>query len=242
MFLLLASPVLSVAAPQTTDPILGFTPGLTIPSECRKNPIFNACPARLPSGNTLVTATNIVINDITGVKRKPPNILYAGFLRTATGALSESSTITVFDFPSNQTSRKCRFQLISDAGDNTAGRPDVYNIFAFKEGTGEATVNSTWFDKPERDFVIATFTLEWGKIVAKTENEKFLHGFLFGPGGNSTAVTLGESFRCPEGGKVAFEVASAIRNEGFGGGMDIGGNSGLGIGEFFAYSSGWSES
>lgn len=78
---------------------------------------------------------------------------------------------------------------------------------------------------------LATFTLDYRRIVETTANEKCLHGFLFGPGGAESAETLGKPFACPPvAGQIAYEVAGAVRNKGAGGAMNIGGHSGLGIG------------
>jgi hypothetical protein len=114
------------------------------------------------------------------------------------------------------------FQLVSDSGDNASGRPNIYNVWSLD---GEATKNTTWFTKPPRDVVLATFLLDESKRANTTSNEKFLNTFLFGPGEGSSDGT----FACPSGGSLAYEVASAVRNLGVGGGMNIGGHSGLGI-------------
>ncbi|KAI5854976.1 hypothetical protein BZA05DRAFT_393158 [Tricharina praecox] len=237
--LFLASTVLALPTPQATNaPALGFTPGLdNIPDNCIANPSFNACPARLPSGNALVTSLNVVINDVTGSVSKPPNIIFAGFSRAASGTgLSESSTLTIFDFPAGHTDKKCRFQLVSDAGDNTAGSPNIYNVWSFVPGSGEATESSTWSNKPARDQVVATFILNEADLAATTTNEKFLHKFVYGPGEGSTRVE--EPFPCPAGGKIAYEVAGAIKAPSDGGPMNIGGQSGLGI-EIIGLASKW---
>jgi len=56
----------------TAIPALGFTPSLDdIHSDCTVNPSINVCPARLPSGNALVTSLNVVINDVTRFVSKP---------------------------------------------------------------------------------------------------------------------------------------------------------------------------
>jgi hypothetical protein len=109
-FILSVSAAFALPTPQTTsaDTDLGFTPGLTIPTDCRTSPTLNICPARLPDGNALLTSTNIVLNDVKGTVTKYPNVLYAGFGQTANGSLSESSTITLFDFPSGQEGKQCR--------------------------------------------------------------------------------------------------------------------------------------
>jgi len=237
--LFLASAVVAVPMPQASNsPALGFTPGLdNIPENCVANPSFNECPARLPSGNGLVTSLNVVINDVTGSVPKPFNIIFAGFNRNGTGGgLSESSTLTIFDFPGGHTDKKCRLQLVSDAGDNTAGSPNVYNVWSLVPGTGEATEKSTWFDKPARGQVLATFILDDSDLAATTVNAKSLHKFVFGPGEGSKRRN--EPFPCPAGGKIAYEVASAVKAPSDGGPMSIGGQSGLGI-EIIGLKSKW---
>jgi hypothetical protein len=126
------------------------------------------------------------------------------------------------------------FQLVSDSGDNAGGRPNIYNVWSFKPDSGMATDQATWFTKPERDVVVATFLLDEAEAAATTDNEKFLHKFLFGPGEGSIEPT----FPCPAGGRLAYEVASAVKNQGVGGAMNVGGHSGLGI-EIIGLESEW---
>ena len=183
-------------------------------------------------GNALVTSINVV-NSQTGSTKRPPNILYAGFREDfVMGKLMEYATIAVFNFPAGHAARQCRFQLVSDAGDNVGGKPDIYNVFALKPHVGGISPNATtWFNRPERGVALATFTLDYRRIVESTANGKSLHGFLFGPGGAASAETLGKPFACPPvAGQIAYEVAGAVRNKGAGGAMNIGGHSGLGIG------------
>ena len=147
----------------------------------------------------------------TGSTKRTPNILYAGFRE---------------DFVTGE--------LVSDAGDNVGGKPDLYNVFILRlhTGTGVGGISpnaTTWFNRPQRDVAVAAFTLDHRRIVETTANEKSLHGFLFGPGGAASAETLGEPFACPPvAEQIAYEVAGAVR-KGAGGAMNIGGHSGLGI-------------
>jgi len=230
-----ASTALAIA---TAIPALGFTPGLDdIPTDCPAKPSVNVCPARLPSGNALVTSLNVVINDVTGFVSKPPNIISVGFKPARGGyGLSETSTLTIFDFPAGHTNKKCRFQFVSDAGDNTTGVPNIYNIWSFVPGSGEATKTSTWWNKPARDQVVATVTLDDSDPAARTANEKLLHKFIYGPGEGSKSANT--PFPCPAGGKIGYEVAAAVKAPSIGGGMNIGGQSGLGI-EIIGLKSKW---
>ena len=150
--------------------------------------------------------------------------------------LSETSTLTIFDFPVGHTNRKCRFQFVSDAGDNMTGVPNIYNIWSFVPGSGEATKTSTWWNKPASDQVVVTVTLDDSDPVARTANEKLLHKFIYGPGeGSKSAITL---FPCPAGGKIGYEVAVAVKPPSIGGGMNIGVQSGRWI-EIIGLKSKW---
>lgn len=58
-----------------TEPInfgganLWLTPGVEIHASCRETPTIDICPARLPNGNALLTATHVVIQ--TNPSEKP---------------------------------------------------------------------------------------------------------------------------------------------------------------------------
>jgi len=221
-----ASTALAIA---TAIPALVFTPGLDdIPTDCTANPSVNICPAYLPSVNALVSSLNMVINDVTGFVSKRPNIIFVGFKLAPGGyGLSETSTLTIFDFPAGHTNKKCRFQFVSNAGDNTTDVPNIYNIWSFVPGSGEATKTSTWWNKPARDQVVATVTLDDSNLAARTANEKLLHKFIYGQGEGSKSANT--PFPCPAGGKIRYEVAAAVKAPSIGRGMNIGGQSGLGI-------------
>ena len=86
--------------------------------------------------------------------KRTPNILYAGFRE---------------DFVTGE--------LVSDAGDNVGGKPDLYNVFVLRlhtgTGVGGTSPNATtWFNRPQRDVAVATFTLDHRRIVETTANEK----------------------------------------------------------------------
>jgi hypothetical protein len=51
---------------------------MTIPSDCEKNPTFNPCPARLSSGNALVTSRNVVLNSLSGANHESNNNFRSG--------------------------------------------------------------------------------------------------------------------------------------------------------------------
>jgi len=72
--LVLAASVAATPTPQInyllysgTTGALDFVPGITIPPACITTPISKdsgiTCPAKLASGNILVTARNIVVNE-----------------------------------------------------------------------------------------------------------------------------------------------------------------------------------
>ncbi|KAI5820114.1 hypothetical protein BZA77DRAFT_384858 [Pyronema omphalodes] len=217
----------------TFDPD-AFTPGINIDPRCFANPSINVCPAKLESGNALVTATHVNINENTNAPKPSKNIIRAGWSWSPNlGTLTEESTIALFDFPSGMEGKQCRFQFVSDDGDRLDDVSNVYNIWTFKKWEPMPTTMTTYWNKPQRDQVVATFTTTLKENAAKrTTNAKYVHKFLFGPGGDSG------SFPCPMGGKVAWEVASAVKTDASGRIMNIGGASGLGI-EIIGVPAGW---
>jgi len=222
----------------TAIPAVSFTPGLDdIPTDCTANPSVNICPVGLPSGNALVTSLNVVINDVTGFVSKPSNFIFVGFKPVPGGyGLSETYTLTIFDFPAGHTNKKCHFQFVSNTGDNTTGVPNIYNIWSFVPGSGEVTKNSTWWNKRARDQVVATVTLDNSDPAARTANEKLLYKFIYGPGEGSKSANT--PFPCAAGGKIGYEVVAAVKAPSIGGGMNIGRQSGLGI-EIIGLKSKW---
>jgi len=116
------------------------------------------------------------------------------------------------------------------------GVPNIYNIWSFVPGSGEATENSVWWSKPVRDQVVVTVTLDDSDSAARTTNEKLWHKFIYGPGEGSKRANA--PFPCPASVKIGYEVAAAVKAPSIGGGMNIGGQSGLGI-EIIGLKSKW---
>ncbi|KAF8248810.1 hypothetical protein K440DRAFT_678476 [Wilcoxina mikolae CBS 423.85] len=235
----------SIALSIPTSYGLEFTPGLqgsrSIPPKCRAPPSWksNHCPAFLRTGNTLVTARNIGLDELTGSIKTENNVLRVGWrFEDVHGRVFEESTLAIFDFPSGQERRQCKFQFITDGfldgGDASNIPASYFNVWSLKglEPVGE---RSTWYNKPARDTVLATFTTDPKRESYKTRNGKHVHGFVFGPGEKSSGIDVrGPTFPCPSGGVRAYEVASAIKTNGrsnIPGGdfININGNAGLGI-------------
>lgn len=244
--LILASSASILAAPTTTSnpPGLDFTPGLKIPAVCHTTENRNECPAKLDSKWALLTSLSITLHEIDGGTKAAFNALRAGFSfngQAGKGHVIEESTITLFDFPSGQEKRECRFQFVSDEGDNVPGAPDspnIYNVWSLVPQSGVIGEGSTWWNKPSRDLVVATFTANQLRegVETTTSNDKYLHTFLFGPG-YKTPMN-GKTFPCPAGGKLAYEVAAAIKSPVENGGINIGGHNSLGI-EIIGLKSEW---
>lgn len=128
-----------------------FTPGIIVDPRCAASPSNNVCPAKLQSGNALVTATHININEDMSVAKPSKNIIRAGWsLSQSLGALTEESTIALFDFPHGMESKQCRFQFVSDDGDRLDGISDVYNIWSFRKWGPKPTAMTTFWNKPQR--------------------------------------------------------------------------------------------
>ncbi|KAI5854969.1 hypothetical protein BZA05DRAFT_393108 [Tricharina praecox] len=228
---------------------LDFVPGITIPPVCITTPISIesgiTCPGKLASGNTLVTARHIVVNGLTGASKKMSNVLSAGwFFESKENRTYEESTLSIFDFPGGHDGAQCRFQFItdgqSDGGDLVEAAVRIYNVWALQEHSGVVGEDSTYNNKPARTEVVAAFTTTFKDESYITENGKHVHSFVYGPGEKSLSSQPAATFPCPKGGKVAYEVASAMKTSGKndGNNININGHSGLGI-EIIGVKSAW---
>jgi hypothetical protein len=206
---------------------------LTLPSGCATNPGQNFCPAKLPSGNALLTSRNIALHQTRGKGDGQNNAARAGWFFRPNDGLIEETTLALFNFPSGHTDKQCRFQFVSDEGDDVRGAPlwpNVFNVWQLKPLTGVVGVDTTYFNKPTRDMVVATFSANQDRAgdskVVKTEGGKYLHEFVYGPAQGT--LSKNTTFPCPEGGRVAYEIAGAIKADGENP-FNIGGHDGLGI-------------
>jgi len=226
---------------------LDFVPGITIPSACITTPISKdsgiTCPAKLASGNILVTARNIVVNELTGASKKSANVLSAGWLLKDNRPFEES-TLAIFDFPGGHEKAQCMFHFItdgeSDGGDLVQTAVRIYNVWTLQEHGGVVGEDSTFNNKPARKEVVAAFVTTFKDESYITENGKHVHAFVFGPGEKSASPQPAATFPCPKGGKVSYEVASAMKTSGklAGNAININGHSGLGI-EIIGAKSAW---
>jgi hypothetical protein len=211
-------------------PPLGFTPGIKIPSECFDDPSGNICPAQIPSGNLFVTSSNRVVNE-----KKPneddndrgPNVLQVT-VKQEGESLFAINTLATFAFPPNFQGKRCVFHFIHDEGDHKPN--DIYEVFELENQGANATDKTNWATKPARTRVIATFDTR-SETQIRYSTAKFSAPFLTGPGFTPNILLEGNrTFPCPSGGKVVFEIASQNRHtRGEDGGLNVGGNSGLGI-------------
>jgi hypothetical protein len=240
--LLLAATAFAAPAPQTSSApewkTIEWTPGMTIPSDCEKNPTFNSCPARLSSGNALVTSRNVVLNSLSGANHESNNNFRSGWTYDPTKKqYKEETTLSIFDFPQGYEKKECKFQFVTDGGD-LVPLPMVHMVWSLVNRTGDLTLDTTFYSKPTRDQVVALFVAD--EALARnhsTSNEKYLHQFVFGPGEGTPKGHGNATFPCPPGGKVGYEVAS-IKALNVGGVINAGGNNGLGI-EIIGVKSAW---
>jgi hypothetical protein len=239
IILCLASVALSIPTPQSGGKTggLDFIPGLTIPPSCRTPSGSESiiCPAKLSTGNALLTARNIAVNELTGASKLSANVLRVGWTFQDNRAIEES-TLAIFDFPRGQKNKQCKFQFVTDGerdgGDLSTIPAGYFNVWQLERQTGVVGEESTFFNKPARDTVLATFTTDPNRESYTTRNGKHIHGFVFGPGEVSTGVDESPTFPCPPPGRIAFEVASAIKTSGKltrGNFININGHAGLGI-------------
>ena len=100
---------------------LGLAPGIGVPKRCLNDGEAVRsiiCSAKLRSGNALVTARDVVVNEASGAGSKAPNVLSAGFFFQET-RIAEESTIANFDFPAGPEDKQCKCQFVTD-GKTTA--------------------------------------------------------------------------------------------------------------------------
>ncbi|KAA8895680.1 hypothetical protein FN846DRAFT_968523 [Sphaerosporella brunnea] len=239
---LLATSALAAPAPQaSSEPswkTIEWTPGMAIPKVCKTSPTHNACPARLKSGNALVTARNVVLNSLLGANHESHNNFRSGWSHDDTyKRYVEETTLSLFDFPAGYQNKQCKFQFVTDGGDLVPA-PMLHMVWALVNGTGNLGLDTTYDSKPSRDKVVAMFAAD--EALARkhaTANEKWMHQFVFGPGEGTPKRYGNATFPCPPGGKVGYEVAS-IKALPVGGVINAGGNNGLGI-EIIGVKSGW---
>ncbi|KAI5791578.1 hypothetical protein FPQ18DRAFT_390279 [Pyronema domesticum] len=205
--------------------LLDFAPGLIIPSLCLKNFTPTLCPARLPSGNALLTSANTFLIP-RGMVTKPNNLFLCGASKEGI----ETSTTVLFSFPSGYSGRKCRFQLITS--DDGPGSPTVgVDVFSLQPPTGGQglkiflTSDPKEIQKPERQAVVARFIVGGNDDAVLVKKGKIIN--------MNTGSSRVLEFKCPEGGDLAFEVVAVGK-----GIVKVEGNTGLGI-EVLGVKSGW---
>jgi hypothetical protein len=203
-------------------PNLNFQPGMVIPTTCLDNPTINDCPAQLPSGNLLVTAFNKITSEASPDSSSEGGNGASNIFRAAVDKdLKSETTLAIFDFPAGYEKRNCSFHFISDGGDNVP--TDLFTVFAL-EGNGQSvTDTTTWNTKPARTAEVAVFSTFVADVVPFATTKNGMR-FLTGPGHDSK-----ETFPCPSGGKIVWEVAQTLKRQGGEGGLNVGGNAGLGI-------------
>ncbi|KAI5812792.1 hypothetical protein BZA77DRAFT_323346 [Pyronema omphalodes] len=217
------------------------TSSLTIPDFCRKAPGDLNCPAKLPSGNVLLTARYIMVTERPN-SGTVPSEFQVGWHSNFAGSTTEEVTIALFDIPSSISGRRCRFQFISDPENDEVSRIPAAAFNIWKLGPSKVSWDQkvTWGNKPARQHVLAMFVTD-KELVNYSLNGKWLHKFYYGPGYRTRRVSVEDTFECPKPGMVAYEVASAIRMTGEESTSKImvrGARSGLGI-EVVGLKSGW---
>ena len=115
---------------------LDLAPGISVPKQCLNDGEAVRsiiCSAKLRSGNALVTARNVVVNEASGASNKAPNVLSAGFSFQETHIIEES-TIANFDFPAGPEDKQCKCQFVTDGkndgrgGDQSSFAASYFNV------------------------------------------------------------------------------------------------------------------
>ena len=112
-------------------------------------PNLNVCPAMLRSGNALVTSRNAVLNELRGASKTFNNLRSRYFEDPASKKLYEESTLALFDFPAGYEEQECRFQFVTDSGDNVSS-PMFHDVWSLAQTGGWLSLDTTWTTKHAR--------------------------------------------------------------------------------------------
>jgi hypothetical protein len=130
---------------------------MEIHASCRETPTIDICPARLPNGNALLTATHVVIQTNPSEKPDGKHVTRVGWSTTVNATNPKErefhgeSTLSIFNFPLEMEKKRCRFHFISDAGDaSSEGLQSAYSVWSLEAGFDTPIKNSTATNRPKR--------------------------------------------------------------------------------------------
>ncbi|RPB05503.1 hypothetical protein L873DRAFT_1797887 [Choiromyces venosus 120613-1] len=210
-------------------PALDFTPGIKVPTDCFDAPGGPECPAQLPSGNLLVTAKHLLLDEAKPNEESSlgSNTLQVNIVNQGDKWL-EQTTLSLFDFPTGYEDKRCIFHFIHQGGNTTVS--DLYSVWELEGNGTTVTEKTTWASRPKRVKVLGLFDTKESEQVpypTKKFGAPFLSGIGFRVPGT---LFLGSavSFNCPKGGRITFEIANAVPKRGAQA-LKVTGNLGLGI-------------
>lgn len=175
-----------------------FQPGLEVTPTCIANPSINHCPAKLPSGNALLTSWSYVVRSDNDKQPGDTTLFRVQFVTNSDGEVIEDRTLSLFDMPPGHEDKQCRFKFIYNFGN---AYPDgEYNVWALDGDGADVTVDTTWDTKPEATEKLATFITgdkSKGDLNPDEDGDfaKMDGTFVENP-----------TFPCPGPGKFAFET------------------------------------